>query len=135
MFIEHDPYREKKTRWQTPLMTIWGPGLLVTLLLWLGLLWWITPAEMNIPSWKREFQQAEFWRENGDPYRATFLYGEAVHMAAAAEDWEGLITIACGLKRMGRIKGGLNTAEAVLLRALHSAEQKVHVARAARRKD
>jgi hypothetical protein len=79
--------------------------LLLTLLLWLGLLWWVMSAEMNRPSWKNEFRQAEFWRENGDPYRASFLYGQAFRMAALTEDWEGLITIACRVEKNGKVDG------------------------------
>jgi hypothetical protein len=104
----------------------WTPILFIVLLLSLSLLWREMPTERkaNVPPWNVDFRLAESWRQKRDPHRATFFYSQAFRIAAFADDWRGLIAVACGLQKLGRVKGGLVTAEAVLLRALQAAEQK-----------
>ena len=68
--------------------------------------------------------QAEQSRQGGDLYRALTIYSRAARLAVWFDDWEGLLRIACGLKKSGKIQGSGVTAQTVLMQAMVAAERK-----------
>jgi hypothetical protein len=68
--------------------------------------------------------QAEQSRQQGDLYRTLTIYSRAARLAVWFDDWEGLLHIACGLKKSGKIRGSGVTAETVLMQAMVAAERK-----------
>ncbi|HET8563796.1 MAG TPA: hypothetical protein VFM35_07995 [Candidatus Binatia bacterium] len=98
------------------------------LLFFLGLAakWWTAPrvSERPFRNWKPEVAQAELWKEKGDLYRATTYYAYAAQLASSADDWEGLLAVACGLQKMGKVlEPGMNP-HTVLISAMMAAYRK-----------
>ena len=76
----------------------------------------------EIPDWKPVLALAEAARERGDLYYSKSLYSQAGRLAASREDWAGLLSTACGMKKLEREKGPYSSTNALLLRAMVAAE-------------
>ena len=118
--------KEKITRWWSNLTPVVGPVLLVLALLGLAVKWWTAPqvSERPVRSWEPALAQAKLWKEKGDLYRASSYYAQAAQMAGSADDWEGLLVVACGLQKLGdSLEPGMDS-HTLLIRAMLAAERK-----------
>lgn len=80
--------------------------------------------EWGVPDWRPVLTQADLSRKNGDLYQAKVFYSQAAWIASWREDWEGLIAVACGTKRLGPMEGLFGTTYSLLARAMLAAESK-----------
>jgi hypothetical protein len=76
----------------------------------------------DIPEWKPVLALADTARERGDLYYAKSLYSQVGRLAAWREDWAGLVAAACAMKSLDQQKGPYSSTNALLLRAMVSAE-------------
>ena len=126
MFTESHLDKERTPGWGSTLITVGGLVLLLLFFLGLAAKWWTAPRVSEPPfrNWKPEVAQAELWREKGDLYRATTYYAYAAQLASSADDWEGLLAVACGLQKMGNVlEPGMNS-HTVLISAMMAAYRK-----------
>ena len=96
-------------------------------LLWVILAKWdslnfVSQGRQN--SWRHEVGEARLWGQKGDLYRASLHYARAAGSAAAENDWEGLLSVACELQGLGHLQGSGFDAYTLLVRAMLAAEQK-----------
>lgn len=103
-------------------------GLVLLVLVFLGLAvqWWTPPrvSERSFRSWEPALVQAELRKEKGDLYRASNYYARAAQIAASEDDWEGLLAVACGLRKLGDALEPSMNSHALLMRAMLAAERK-----------
>jgi hypothetical protein len=78
----------------------------------------------EIPDWKPVLALADAAREEGDPYYAKSLYLQGGKFAVWRDDWAGLLTAACGIKKLERERGPYSSTNALLLRAMVAAEKR-----------
>ena len=85
---------------------------------------WIRPDfKWQEPSdWRPAFALAEASRDQGDPYNARVLYFRAARIASRLEDWESLLAVACGVKRLDGSRVADSDARTFLVRAMMAAE-------------
>ncbi len=112
-------------RWSSLTATI-GPVLLLLVFLGLAVKWWTAPqvSERPVRSWEPALVQAKLWKEKGDLYRASSYYARAAEIAASADDWEGLLAVACGLQRLEDSLEAAMNSHTILMRAMLAAERK-----------
>jgi hypothetical protein len=78
----------------------------------------------EIPDWKPVLALADGAREKGDLYYAKHLYLQAGKFAAWRDDWAGLLAAACEVKKLERERGPYSSTNALLLRAMVTAEKR-----------
>ena len=78
----------------------------------------------EIPDWKPVLALADAAREEGDLYYAKSLYLQGGKFAVWRDDWAGLLTAACGIKKLERERGPYSSTNALLLRAMVAAEKR-----------
>ena len=61
---------------------------------------------------------------SGDLYYAKSLYLQGGRLAVWRDDWAGLLTAACGIKKLERERGPYSSTNALLLRAMVAAEKR-----------
>jgi len=125
MFVEPHLGQGQVPRWW-PSATAAGATAIVLLLLGWALGWnepW-DAREQPALNLTHTLAQAEQSRQKGDLHRALTIYSQALRLAAWFDDWEGLLHIACGLKKSGKIQGSGVTAQTVLMQAMVAAERK-----------
>ena len=95
-------------------------------LLFVGAWPWIRPDfKWQEPSdWRPALALAEASREKGDPYEARVLYFRAARIASRLEDWESLLAVACGVKRLNGNRAADFDARTILVRAMMAAESR-----------
>jgi hypothetical protein len=76
------------------------------------------------PDWKPILALADAVRERGDLYYAKHLYLQGGRLAVWRDDWAGLLAAACGIKKLERERGPYSSTNALLLRAMVTAEKK-----------
>lgn len=81
-------------------------------------------SEREIPDWKAVVALADADQEKGDLYYAKSLYLQAGRLAVWRDDWAGLLTAACGIKKLERERGPYSSTNALLLRAMVAAEKR-----------
>jgi hypothetical protein len=118
--LDHD-----KTAWST-LTAVVGPVLLVLVILGLAVRWWTAPRISDRPlrNWEPAVAQAELWKDKGDLYRAWSYYADTAQLASAADDWQGLLAVACGLQKLGDSLEPSMNSHAMLTRAMVAAHRK-----------
>lgn len=127
MFTKPHFNQDRKLWWWSPAINYIGPVILPLLLFGLLLAsWWmrLDIQEREFPDWRPVLTQAELSREKGDLYQAKYLYSLAAGKAFRQEDWEGLIAVACGIKKLGSVEGLFGTTYSLLVRAMLAAESK-----------
>ena len=94
----------------------------------LGLLivsWWrLSIQEREFGDWRQVFTQAERLREEGDLYQAKVFYSQAGRIANWHRDWQGLLAVTCGMKKLDGAGDPFRMTYALLLRAMVAAERK-----------
>lgn len=94
----------------------------------LGLLmasWWrLSIQEREFHDWRAVFSQAERLREEGDLYQAKVFYSQAGRIANWHQDWQGLLAVTCGMKKLDGAGDPFRMTYALLLRAMVAAERK-----------
>jgi hypothetical protein len=80
---------------------------------------WQEPADR-----KAAFARAEAARQDGDVYRARWLYSYAARVAFWYRDWEGVLAAACGMKKLDSARDSDVTTHHLLLQAMIAAESK-----------
>jgi hypothetical protein len=86
---------------------------------------WLRPSStQEVPDWKPVLALAEVAAEKNELYVANGLYAQAGRLAARREDWVGLLSAACGMKRLERERGPYSTTSRLLVRAMVAAEAK-----------
>lgn len=87
---------------------------------------WLRPSSIQyeVPDWKPVLALAEVAREKNELYVANGLYAQAGRLAARGDDWAGLLSAACGMKRLERERGPYSTTNRLLVRAMVAAEAK-----------
>jgi len=95
-------------------------------LLFIVTFWWMASdfKEQDPADWKPVLALAEASREKGDLYQAKALYAQAGRIASWQEDWEALLAVACGMKKLDSVGGPSGTSYTLLLRAVLAAESK-----------
>ncbi|MGH7830379.1 MAG: hypothetical protein ACREP8_09405, partial [Candidatus Binatia bacterium] len=68
--------------------------------------------------------QAERLREEGDLYQAKVFYSQAGRIASWQQDWQGLLAVSCGLKKLDGVGDPFGMTYTLLLRAMVAAENK-----------
>src|SRR5947208_6908375 len=126
MFTESHLDHEKIASWRPTLTALIGPVLLVLVLLGLAGKWWTAPR-ISAPAsrnWEPALAQAELSKEKGDLYRAWSYYAESAQLASAADDWQGLLAVACGLQKLGDSLEPSMNSHTMLIRAMVAAHRK-----------
>ena len=126
MFTESHLDHEKTASWRPTLTALIGPVLLVLVLLGLPGKWWTVPR-LSAPAsrnWEPALAQAELSKEKGDLYRAWSYYAESAQLASAADDWQGLLAVACGLQKLGDSLEPSMNSHTMLIRAMVAAHRK-----------
>jgi len=77
----------------------------------------------EIPDWKPILALADAAQEKGDLYYAKSLYLQGGRLAVWRDDWSGLLAAACGIKKLERERGPYSSINALLLRAMVTAEK------------
>src|SRR5437867_10610088 len=134
MFTESHLDHEKTASWPSTLTALIGPVLLVLVLLGLTGKWWTAPR-ISAPAsrnWEPALAQAELSKEKGDLYRAWSYYAEGAQLASAADDWQGLLAVACGLQKLGDSLEPSMNSHAMLMRAMIAAHRKQYRGAASR---
>jgi hypothetical protein len=126
MFTESHRDHEKTTSWSSTLTALIGPVLLVLVVLGLAVKWWAVPRISAPPAreWEPAVAQAELSKEKGDLYRAWSYYAEGAQLASAADDWQGLLAVACGLQKLGDSLEPSMNSHTMLIRAMMAAHRK-----------
>ena len=127
MFTEPHLNQGRKPRWWSPPISSIGPVILLFFLFGLLVGYWrmgLDIQEWGVPDWRPVLTQADLSRKNGDLYQAKVFYSQAAWIASWREDWEGLVAVACGIKRLGRVEGLFGTTYSLLARAMLAAESK-----------
>jgi len=78
----------------------------------------------EIPDWKPVLALADTAQEKGDLYYAKSLYLKGGRLAVWRDDWAGLLAAACGIKKLERERGPYSSTNALLLRAMVTAEKR-----------
>jgi hypothetical protein len=81
-------------------------------------------SQREIPDWKPILALADAAQEKGDLYYAKSLYLQGGRLAVWRDDWLGLLAAACGVKNLERERGPYSSTNALLLRAMVTAEKK-----------
>ena len=81
-------------------------------------------SQREIPDWKPVLVLADAAQEKGDLYYAKSLYLQGGRLAVWRDDWLGLLAAACGVKNLERERGPYSSTNALLLRAMVTAEKK-----------
>lgn len=117
----HSDQSRRAARWRTIgyVVTI-GPFLLMVALAWLR-------PDLNrteIPDWRPVLALADAAWEKGDLNAARHLYLQVDQIASWQQDWEGLVAVACGIKRLDGAEGPYSKTFAILIRATMAAESR-----------
>src|SRR5215813_9990303 len=80
-------------------------------------------SRREIPDWKPVLALADAAQEKGDLYYAKSLYLQGGRLAVWRDDWSGLLAAACGIKKLERERGPYSSINALLLRAMVTAEK------------
>src|SRR5262245_40437417 len=80
-------------------------------------------SKQEIPDWKPVLALADAAQEKGDLYYAKSLYLQGGRLAVWRDDWSGLLAAACGIKKLERERGPYSSINALLLRAMVTAEK------------
>ena len=126
MFTESRLDHEKTASWSSTLTALICPVLLVLVVFGLAVKWWAVPRVSAPPgrNWEPAVAQAELSKEKGDLYRAWSYYAEGAQLASAADDWQGLLAVACGLQKLGDSLEPSMNSHAMLMRAMVAAHRK-----------
>ena len=68
----------------------------------------------EIPDWKPVLALADAAQEKGDLYYAKHLYLQGGRLAVWRDDWVGLLTAACGTRKLERERGPYSSTNALL---------------------
>ena len=87
---------------------------------------WLRPDlnRTEIVDWRPVLALADAAWEKGDLYAARHLYLQVDQIASSQQDWEGLVAVACGIKRLDGAEGPYSKTFAILIRAMMVAESK-----------
>jgi hypothetical protein len=89
---------------------------ILPLLLILGLAWIYPDSNRReVPDWRQVVALADVAREKSELYDARHLYLRAGQIASRAEDWEGILTAACGIKELGGDSSVFSVRNMILL--------------------
>src|SRR5918999_4682884 len=88
------------------------PLLLMVAVAWLRPDW----NRQEIPDWKPVLALADASLGKGDLSEARHLYLQVDRMAFWRQDWEGLVSAACGINRLDGVPGPYSKAFSILLR-------------------
>jgi hypothetical protein len=86
----------------------------------------LMPPDFNrqeVPDWKPTLALADAAQEKGDLYYAKSLYLQGARLAVWRDDWAGLLTAACGIKKLERERGPYSSTNMLLLSAMVAAEK------------
>lgn len=99
---------------------------LILFLFLLAVIFFQSPSRLEplTVDWKENLTRAEGAARRTDTYAALALYDQVLREASLTQDWEPLLAIACGLKKLKRLRGIGLTAESALLRATAAAIEK-----------
>jgi hypothetical protein len=81
-------------------------------------------SRREIPDWKPVLALADAAQKKGDLYYAKSLYLQGGRLAVWRDDWAGLLTAVCGIKKLERERGPYSSSNALLLRAMVAAEKR-----------
>jgi hypothetical protein len=87
---------------------------------------WLRPDlnRTEIPDWRPVLALADAAWEKGDLYAARHLYLQVDQIASSQQDWEGLVSAACGIQRLDGAEGPYSKPFAILIRAMMAAESR-----------
>ena len=116
---------EINVRSKTPSARSTSRAILLALLVLAALTWSQSDfSGREIPDWKPILAVADAAREKGDLYYAKSLYLQGGRLAVWLDDWAGLLTAACGIKKLERERGPYSSTNALLLRAMVAAQKR-----------
>jgi hypothetical protein len=76
-----------------------------------------------VPDSKPTLALADAAQEKGDLYYAKSLYLQGARLAVWRDDWAGILTAACGIKKLERERGPYSSTNMLLLNAMVAAEK------------
>jgi hypothetical protein len=87
---------------------------------------WLRPDwnRQEIPDWKPVLALADASLGKGDLSEARHLYLQVDRIASWRQDWEGLVSAACGINRLDGVPGPYSKAFSILLRAGMAADHR-----------
>jgi hypothetical protein len=117
-FTIAQPHSEESHRANSWRAVTYGAVLLLFLSL-VVLLWTLWDfSRREIPDWKPVLALAGTAQARGDLYYAKSLYSQAGRLSAWRDEWAGLLTAACGMKKLERQTGRHSETNALLLNAM-----------------
>ena len=102
---------------------VYHPAVILLLLL-LGVSVWTRWdfRGQEIADWRPILELADAAREKGNLHYAKALYAQAGRLSARHDDWPGLLTAACGMRKLERQTGRRSETTALLLNAMNAAK-------------
>ncbi len=76
------------------------------------------------PDWRPLYDRAEAAAARGDRYEARHFYVNAARAASWTEDWRGLLSAACGMRKLEGVRQPSDAVHGLLLRAMIAAESR-----------
>jgi hypothetical protein len=129
-FVANGTFATSERDWEdSPRPNSWRAGtywaVLLLFLLPAGVVWtgWSFSGQ-NISDWKPVLALADAALQRGDLHYAKSLYLQAGRLSAGNDDWAGLLTAACGMRKMERQRGRHSETTGLLLNGMVAAKAK-----------